>query len=357
MSAKPKQAGYTLHMRLILDPAEDAAHEGWLRETPGAYEWWYFDALSDDGEWAMACIWFLGNPFSPYYRLAARGQRADPFAHNAVFFALYRWGRLHAYHFTRYPAVRIEAGGSVPGTLRFGPNRLTLGGEGGCELTIADENANRRILEATLRFAFSPLLPQAVQGDGGVETHFWLPAAPACLVSGRITLREAQNSGAEEITFTGQGYHDHNWGRLPFAENIRDWYWARVGLGPERAALLYHVRAQGNEKSANHLLLFDGGRLVHHDAGACVRLSRPVMNGFGTVYATRLLAGSGDVRACFRLRSRLDSAPFYLRTLCDATVTQGGKAETGTGIGEYLRPRVMSWPLVASAMKARIVER
>ena len=96
-------AWYNSTMRLVLDPAEDAAHGEWLRTKPGAYEWWYFDALSDDGEWALTCIWFLGNPFSPYYRLSAQGKNADPFAHNALFFALYRQGRLHAYHFTRFP--------------------------------------------------------------------------------------------------------------------------------------------------------------------------------------------------------------------------------------------------------------
>ncbi len=315
-------------MRLVLDPAEDAAHEEWLRGTPGAYEWWYFDALSDDGQWALACIWFLGNPFSPYYRLAALGQGADPFAHNAVFFALYRQGRLHAYHFTRFPSAQIKVTQNIPGTLRFGPNRLTLG-VNGCELMLSDENANGRMLEANLTFAFPALLPSAVQDDGAGETHFWLPAAPACRVSGRIALREAQNTGAEEIAFSGQGYHDHNWGRLPFADGIRDWYWARVGLGQERAALLYHVRAQDAEKPVSHLLLFNGGRLTYHDAGASVHLSRPAVNGFGTVYATELRAESGDVRACFRLRARLDSAPFYLRTLCEATVTQGETTEQG----------------------------
>lgn len=343
-------------MRLVLDPAEDAAHVEWLNRTPGAYEWWYFDALSDDGEWTLACIWFLGNPFSPYYRLAALRHQANPLDHNAVFVALYRFGRLYAYHFTRFPRAQIEVTARLPGSLRFGPNRLTMNGTGDCRLTLADENANRRLLQGDLRFVFPPLVSQAMEDPRADETHFWLPAAPACRVSGRITLRETQNSGAEEIAFRGHGYHDHNWGRLPFADSIRDWYWARVTLERERAALLYHVRSQSVEKRTSHLLLFESGRLVHHNAGAQVRLSRTAVSGFGTVYATQLLAESGDLRACFRLGARLDSAPFYLRTLCSADVTWRQTTGQGQGIGEYLRPRILSWPLVASAMKARIVE-
>ena len=142
-------------MRLVLDPAEDAAHEHWLRETPGAYEWWYYDALSDDGEWALTCIWFLGNPFSPYYRLAALGQRADPFAHNALYFALYRHGRLHAYHFTRFRRSEIETAQRLPMTLLFGPNRLVIEREGHSRLEIADENANCHRLNASLSFIYA----------------------------------------------------------------------------------------------------------------------------------------------------------------------------------------------------------
>ncbi len=130
-------------MRLILDPTEEAAHGEWLRRTPGAYEWWYFDALSDDGRHALTCIWFLGNPFSPYYRQAARGQAADPFRHNALFFALYRDGRLHAYHFTRFPTAQIAAGEALPLKLQFGDNRLAAAPDE-WYLTLSDENACRR---------------------------------------------------------------------------------------------------------------------------------------------------------------------------------------------------------------------
>ena len=343
-------------MRLVLDPAEDAAHAGWLRETPGAYEWWYFDALSDDGQWALACVWFLGNPFSPYYRMAARGVPADPADHNALFFALYRHGRLHAYHFTRFPSGDVEAPERLPGVLNFGPNRLVWPAQSGCRLTLSDENANRRRLEADLSFASPPLVASSVLSDTAGETHFWLPAAPACLVSGTIRLWDAQNAGAEVIRFSGLGYHDHNWGRLPFDADIRDWYWARAALGGGRAAILYHVRYHGKREPVSHLLLFERGCLLRHAPNARVTLSRPRVNGFGTIYATRLAAQDGDVRVVFQLGGRLDSAPFYVRALCDARSEEGGGVETGRGIGEYLRPRVMSWPLVASAMKARIVE-
>ena len=342
-------------MRLVMNAAEDAAHKEWLCETAGAYEWWYFDARSDCGEWAFSAIWFLGNPFSPYYRLAAQGKSADPLEHNALFFALYRNGQLHAYHFTRFERDEVEIPSILPGRLRLGPNLLNLNSEGRSVLFVTDENANGRGLAASLTFDAPPLLFQETEEAGVGHSDFWLPAAPSCRVKGKISLTAPQNGSAvEQISFSGHGYHDHNWGRLPFDTHLKDWYWARAEMEDERAVILYHVRSHGSAKTVSHLLLFEAGRLILHDLNAQVRLSRRRINGFGTIYATRLSVQSGDVSVCFDLGTRLDSAPFYLRVFCDAKVTRAGKTETGQGIGEYFRPKMLAGLIVASATKARI---
>jgi len=344
-------------MHLVLDAAEDAAHTKWLRETPGAYEWWYYDALSDCGEWAIACIWFLGNPFSPYYRLAVQGIAADPLTHNALFFALYREGKLQSYHFTRFPRQEVEASAALPGEVRLGPNILRLGTDGDSELSLSDENGNGRSLVATLRFESSPLDSQPTIAARPGETHFWIPTAPSCHVIGKIRVQGAQNVAATELLFTGRGYHDHNWGQLPLDTTVQEWYWARAALEGDRAVILYHVRARNPIEEASHLLIFDSGRLILHDSSAQVKISRRVLNGFGAIYATRLSARSGGYEVRFDLGKRLDSAPFYLRMLCQASVTENGVTEWGHGIGEFFRPRMLSWPLTASATKARIVTR
>ena len=343
-------------MRLVLDPAEEAAHGDWLCQGTGAYEWWYFDALSHDGEWALNCIWFLGNPFSPYYRQASQSIVSNPYAHNALFFALYRHGRLHAYHFTSFPLSALETGDAGPLCLRFGPNCLSMPADGQWHLELSDENANGRRLSASLSFSGPPLTAGVMETTLLDSDHSWLPIAPYCRAQGRIELQEQHNPGCETILFTGTGYHDHNWGRLPFDADIRDWYWARAALSGQRSVILYHIQPH-HGPAVSHLLLFDAGRLVHYDAQAQVSLSRSAWNGFLTRYFSRLTVLSGDLQADFRFETRLDSAPFYIRALCRVEIRQGGSVESGKGIGEYLRPRQMSWPLVASAMKARIVQR
>ena len=244
----------------------------------------------------------------------------------------------------------------MPLCLRFGPNRLTMQNNGQWHLSLSDENANGRTLETSLTFTGPPLAAGALEVTPTDSSHSWLPTAPFCRVQGRIELREPHNPGAETIEFRGTGYHDHNWGRLPFDAAIRDWYWARAALKGERSIVLYHVHPHRGP-NVSHVLLFEGGRLLRHDAQAQVRLERPVFNGFGTRYHSQLTVSGADLEVKFRFGTRLDSAPFYLRALCTATLTQDKHTESGQGIGEYLRPRAMSWPLVASAMKARIVER
>ncbi len=323
---------------------------------PGAYEWWYFDAVSDGGEWALSCIWFLGNPFSPYYRQAARGVSADPYANNALFFALYRHGHLHAYHFTRFPVSQVSAAETLPLCLVFGPNTVSMPSPGEWRLTLADENGNGRMLAASLTFTGPPLSASTGEDMPLDGDHSWLPIAPFCRVFGQITLRETQNPGSEKISFTGTGYHDHNWGRLPFDAAIRNWTWARAALPGQRSVILYHVRPHRG-LPVSHLLLFEAGRLAYYDARASVQRDKPVWNGFGTRYQSRLTVRGDSLSVVFRFGRRLDSSPFYIRALCGAEVTQSGQTETGHGIGEYLRPRPLSRRLVASAIKARIVER
>ena len=60
--------------------------------SPNGYAWWYVDALSDDGQYGITVIAFIGSVFSPYYAFARRKGPADPLNHCAVNVAIYRKG-------------------------------------------------------------------------------------------------------------------------------------------------------------------------------------------------------------------------------------------------------------------------
>lgn len=86
---------------------------------PGGYLWWYVDALSDDGQYGLTVIAFVGSVFSPYYYWARqRDPNTNPENHCAINVAIYgrgvrRWsmterGRRHvsrdAHHFQVGPS-------------------------------------------------------------------------------------------------------------------------------------------------------------------------------------------------------------------------------------------------------------
>ena len=80
---------------------------------PGAQEWWYFDAICDDGEHALVIVWYAGLPFDPDYGVGDPPPperprpipRPDPLDHAAIGLSLYRAGKTVAYALNRYPAA------------------------------------------------------------------------------------------------------------------------------------------------------------------------------------------------------------------------------------------------------------
>ena len=51
-------------MQLISDSNLDARHP---KPRPGSYEWWYFDGISEDGDYQVVIIYYDGCPFSTRY--------------------------------------------------------------------------------------------------------------------------------------------------------------------------------------------------------------------------------------------------------------------------------------------------
>ena len=91
-------------MRILFGSEHDARQID--PDLPGAYEWWYFDAVSDDGNFVFVAIFFLGTPMSPYYKATANGQKPFPKDWCGVFVSLHekkggRWTE-RAYGYNLY---------------------------------------------------------------------------------------------------------------------------------------------------------------------------------------------------------------------------------------------------------------
>ncbi len=75
---------------------------------PGGYAWWYFDAISDDGDYALTAIFFVGSVFSPSYaERVRRGVAAPADDHLGVNLALYHRGKQVAWVMSEYGASAL----------------------------------------------------------------------------------------------------------------------------------------------------------------------------------------------------------------------------------------------------------
>jgi carotenoid 1,2-hydratase len=263
---------------------------------PGAYLWWYVDALSDDGRHALTLIAFVGSVFSPYYRRAWRAGRARADEHCALNVCLYSPGASR-WTMTERAARHVERGRTY---FRIGPSAMCWR-DGVLEVEI-DEVANPlpRRVRGTVRVQLGALSTfVATLDDAG--RHRWGPIAPCARVQVRLD--------APDLSWDGHAYVDSNEGDEPISEPFTTWDWMRATLQDGSCVVAYDVRqARGR---ADRLI---GRRFYPHGADAPVDLPERVrLPSTRWGIARHVRAGpTADGRGPAVLRT-LEDTPFYAR--------------------------------------------
>jgi carotenoid 1,2-hydratase len=256
-----------------------------LPEAPGAYLWYYADAVS--GDTTAVFIFMLGSPFSARY--AARASRgARPLQHSAVNFALYRGGIRRQWVLSEYSHAEADAA-----ELRIGDSRLRYAADGTVEILVCARTApfgGFTKASLSLRPESPGLL--AVPLVPGL-THTWEPVHLRAHATLRLPL-------LGEV-LEGVGYHDINAGASPLGTDLARWTWARTHE-PEATRVQFwlpngeHVVVEGTAASAG---------LVRRPATA-VPLTR---TGWGLQVPRALEVGTDR----FGAPRLLESSPFYAR--------------------------------------------
>ena len=306
--------------------------------TPGAQEWWYFDALSADGRDVLVLVWYAGLPFDPDYGVGTLRHLRDParypapkaLDHSAIGVSWYRDGKTVAYALNGYRAGDFRHESS--------PFGIDIAG---CVLGRDDQGYSLRVetpavdgrstIRADLRF--DPAAgTEPLESDIGTSSHphLWILAAADCAVSGRVSI---DGRHSRQVDFEGRGYHDHNAGSEEISRAMRRWRWGRVHLG-DRTYVYYDAEPRrGPTRSL--LVACDAGRPSMVEAEAEVRIGSPRRNVFGVVDAARLDVEAEQIGLTRTLRDRLDDGPFYLRWTADFEVD----GAAGLGICEHLETR------------------
>ena len=338
--------------------ADDIWHAG---EHPGGYEWWYFDALSDDGRDCLVVIFLVGFIFSPNYNRSVARYLHDnkepvprPVDYPAVAVTYYRDGRPVYRAINEFSARDFSAGRTWP-ECHIGNSYFKL-----------DESGGRYALELDavlwrgrrLRGSFAWDILAVSPSDGFSEktphgAHNWNLVAPRCRVTGRLSVAGRNGQTQHKQEFSGTGYHDHNHDGRWLPATVAEWDWGRAHFSDATTAVYYRYREHGATEAAGYLLLATPDNLQTYPAQIVAHGTR--QHYFGLRYARELTITAENLRLEITSRRVLDGSFFYLRCQDTATlIDAAGNRQTAPAITEYLAPRALRWPWLRWLINMRI---
>lgn len=341
------------------------------KERGEGFEWWYFDALSEDERDAVVIIFLDNFIFSPRYNSqnkkhsAVRQQienkfflrnRKDATANKfpAVVFIYYRDGKPVYRAINEFSLEEFRASQTEP-ECRIGNNSFSFrSAPYGSGYLLSLEVSLRKKCRLKADFEWVSIegnfLPDKKIPKN--EIHNWNLVCPRSDVSGRITVNDRNGKSQDTIHFRGTGYHDHNLDNRWLPETVKDWHWGRAHF-LDSTAVFYRYNEIG-QRGVDKLFVVQDGELRARDV-ICEEqnFSR---DKFGIKYPQRLTFLSEDnLRLRVKQTQIIDSSFFYLRFLSEMTLTlRDGKPRKTVGITEYLAPKALKYRWLDCLVNMRI---
>lgn len=196
-------------VKLGINPDKVEQWEDGRRDTSarGHWEWWYFDAILDDGSSVVV-------QFFPKDNMRTKESVDSPHLTARV---VTKDGRTYEKH----PAFRPEQCRFAKEAcdVRLGSNLF----QGDLETyrILVDSSDDGFGVDITLKSQSKPYRPGTSYFEFGDDYYTWLCVVPRGEVTGTVTL----DGVPHEVH--GRGYHDHQWGSALFWSLWNNWLWAR----------------------------------------------------------------------------------------------------------------------------------
>lgn len=310
------------------------------RKPAKAYEWWYFDALSDHADEAVVIIFLDNFIFSPRYN--ARGD--GPGRYPAVSFTYFRDGKVVYRSVTEFHEKDFHADTNRP-ECRIGDSYFKFQSAAygsGYLVTVNAALSGDRRLEATFEWLSieADFAPDA--SSYRESAHCWNMVAPRSDVSGKIAVFDKKGRLIDRRQFRGTGYHDHNLDNRWLAKTVRDWHWGRAHFA-EATAVFYRYSEIDDHTPTTQLLVVQNGVLLEQKAE--YEEQNYVRDKLGIRYPTRLrLISADNMRLRVKPVKVIDSSFYYLRFISEVTLDLGdGISHETMGITEFLAPKTLKY--------------
>lgn len=302
---------------------------------PGAYEWWYVDAVDAAGEWGVVLIMFRGMPMSPDYL-------RDPASmHGGYALSVYHRGVRLAFAFGGHPLSSCDYSSETPNivmpTARFLADRQQTVME-------IDAPCGADARRARVHVRMPAAGGHGTSPDALLDAHAWILAAARMQASITIEIDESDGPKVRHA-FEALAYHDHNLGSRAMQSDFHDWYWGRVHARDATYVFL------ATRRSVDTMLWFgrvmpDGMVVQFHDV--CMDLKKPMVSMFGLFHHRRIiLSGTDESGRRHEVECSngevCEDGPFYQRYISSWRI---GNDERAFGMSEYMNVHRLSKPWI-----------
>lgn len=316
----------------------------------GAYEWWYFDAISDDDSVEIVVIFYDGNPFSRRYIQQLRDDSSTVSADNfpAISISVYKDCKPVYYSFTEVDKTNAFFSKNKPG-LRIAEHSMSGYKEKDktiFKITLKEQLPSGDAISGTLTFRSPDISSQLFRAnENKTQKHHWNLVQPNAKVSGKLRW-SARDESSTSIVFKGKGYHDHNIGSEPLKNQFNNWYWGRFHF--ENSTLIYYTTGIEDEAPLGWLIENENKNIITTFNEA--KFEAVERNIWGLSSARKITLSGDKMQVMVQQTRILDNGPFYQRFSSDAFLNdlEFNSVQKTTGMTEYLcPPRIYNrlyWP-------------
>lgn len=331
----------------------------WYPEKkPEGYEWWYFDALSDDGSEAVVVMFLDNFVLSPHYnsnfndsvtRIADKSSdpRSDMGLHRfpAVIFTYYRDGKPVYRAANEFAANEFEVNMEDFPECRIGKNSFAFKSApygDGYILSIDTEYRKGKRIKANLEWLSVESDFLTNERDEFKRVYSWNLVSPRSDVTGTINIVDKNERSLDEVKFRGTGYHDHNRDNRWIPDSIHEWQRGRAHF-PDATVIFCRHRDTSEDAPTTKLILVQNDEFEETQADCSIQQTK--RDFYGLKYPSRMQFSVGKKsRLKVKQIEVIDSNFFHLRFLSEITLSlNDGKPRKTLGITEHLAPKRLKY--------------